>query len=126
MSTLIAICSQNRKTVTGHAGKCRKFWLYPVEDGAPGERRLVEIAKEETFHDNPGAFPLALEGISVMISQGMGQGMLARLARHDIEAWMSPTSDLDEAVQAYLRGEPGADPADHHHDHEHGHAHEDA
>lgn len=31
---LIAITSQNKKHVTPHAGKCRKFWLYKiVQDG---------------------------------------------------------------------------------------------
>ena len=30
----IAVTSQNRKTVTGHAGKCRKFWIYEVEGSA--------------------------------------------------------------------------------------------
>jgi hypothetical protein len=28
----IAVTSQNRKTITSHAGKCRKFWVYEVED----------------------------------------------------------------------------------------------
>lgn len=40
---LIAVTSQKRRTVTGHAGRCRKFWLYPVKDGVVGERRLVEL-----------------------------------------------------------------------------------
>lgn len=28
----IAVTSQNRKTITGHAGKCLKFWLYESDD----------------------------------------------------------------------------------------------
>ncbi len=27
----IAVTSQNRKTVTGNAGRCRRFWLYDIE-----------------------------------------------------------------------------------------------
>ena len=27
----IAISSQNRKTISGHAGKCRNFWTYSDE-----------------------------------------------------------------------------------------------
>ncbi len=29
----IAVASQNRKTVTAHAGKCRKFWLKVLVKG---------------------------------------------------------------------------------------------
>ncbi len=28
----IAVTSQNRKTITDHAGKCRKFWLFDIDD----------------------------------------------------------------------------------------------
>lgn len=30
----IAIASQDRKTITGHAGQCRRFWIYEVPDNA--------------------------------------------------------------------------------------------
>ena len=32
----IAVTSQNRKTVTEHAGKCRKFWIYDIKTGRVG------------------------------------------------------------------------------------------
>ena len=37
----IAVTSQNRKTITEHAGKCRKFWIYDVEKGVLTGKRLV-------------------------------------------------------------------------------------
>lgn len=27
----IAVTSQNLSTISGHAGRCRKFWIYEVE-----------------------------------------------------------------------------------------------
>ncbi|MCX7144523.1 MAG: ArsR family transcriptional regulator [Proteobacteria bacterium] len=37
----IAVTSQDRKTITGHAGKCRKFWIYDISvargNGIPSE-----------------------------------------------------------------------------------------
>ncbi|MEO1752185.1 NifB/NifX family molybdenum-iron cluster-binding protein [Thiofaba sp. EF100] len=122
---LIAVTSQNRRTVTGHAGRCRKFWLYPVTEGGVGERRLVELGLEESFHATPGGLPKALEGITALISQGMGQGMVMRLERLGIRAWITGIEDPDLAVQAFLRGEPGLSPEDHAsghdaHDHEEG------
>lgn len=126
MNQLIAVTSQNRKTITGHAGRCRKFWLYPVQGGVVGERRLLELAKEQVFHGSHDT-PPGLEDIAVFISQGMGQGMLSRLQRMGVSAWMTRETDPDAAVQAYLRGEPSAtfgDEDHHHHDHEHEHEHE--
>ena len=120
---LIAITSQNRKTITAHAGRCRKFWLYPIEDGQLGERRLVELTLEQTFHGTQG-MPPGLEGISAFISQGMGEGMLTRLQRLGVEAWMTQETDLDAALQAYLRGEPSCAAEAHDHDHDHDHEHE--
>jgi len=121
MNQLIAVTSQNRKTITGHTGVCRKFWLYPVHDGQPGERRLLELAKEESFRAYPGGMPPGLEGIQVLISAGMGQGMVMRLQRLGVTAWITRATDPDAAVQAFLRGEPSA-PAEEpgvEHDHDH-------
>ena len=120
MSTLIAVTSQNRKTVTGHAGRCRKFWLYPVQDGQIGERHLVELSMEQTFHGSHG-LPPGLENIRVFITQGMGQGMVMRLAQHGVTPYFTLQDDPDVAVQAFLRGEPSAAmPVEtpHHHHHE--------
>ncbi|MEW5838977.1 MAG: NifB/NifX family molybdenum-iron cluster-binding protein [Pseudomonadota bacterium] len=123
MQQLIAITSQNRKTVTGHAGRCRKFWLYPVDQGVVGERRLVELALEQTFHGTHG-MPPGLEGMTAFISQGMGQGMFTRLQRLGVQPFMTCEADLDAALQAYLRGEASleAEAEGHHHHDEEDHA----
>ncbi|MGD9887679.1 MAG: NifB/NifX family molybdenum-iron cluster-binding protein [Halothiobacillaceae bacterium] len=118
-SQLIAITSQNRKTVTGHAGRCRKFWLYPVENGQIGERRLVELALEDTFHGGGRGMPPGLEDINVFISQGMGEGMVHRLQRQGVEAWVTKETEPDMALRAYLRGEPSGEAETHEHEHTH-------
>ncbi|MEW6764458.1 MAG: NifB/NifX family molybdenum-iron cluster-binding protein [Pseudomonadota bacterium] len=120
MNQLIAVTSQNRKTVTGHAGRCRKFWLYPVEDGVVGQRRLVELSMDESFHATGAGLPPGLDGITALISQGMGQGMVMRLQRLGVQVWATPETDPDAAVQAFLRGEASSSPVDHGHDHDEG------
>ncbi|TQV64476.1 MAG: hypothetical protein FNT29_05065 [Halothiobacillaceae bacterium] len=125
MNPLIAVTSQNRKTVTSHAGLCRKFWLYPIENGMPGERRLVELAKDESFRATPGGLPAALTGITAFISQGMGQGMLMRLQRMGVQGWITAEADPDAAVQAFLRGEASAQPEEHGPEQDHDHEDED-
>lgn len=119
MNQLIAVTSQNRKTVTGHAGRCRRFWLYPLEEGVLGERRLVELSMEESFHATPGGLPTPLAGITALITQGMGQGMLMRLQRMGVQGWITQESDPDAAVQAFLRGEASLAPEEPGHSHAH-------
>lgn len=38
-----AVTSQNRKTITEHAGKCRKFWVYETRAGS-GELNIINQA----------------------------------------------------------------------------------
>ena len=44
----IAVTSQNRKIITGHAGKCRKFWIYETDDQTIVNKTLLELAQAVT------------------------------------------------------------------------------
>lgn len=63
---LIAVTSQNRRTVTEHAGRCRKFRIFTVEQGRVSGEEWLELAKEQAFHGypahqpHPGVFPLPM------------------------------------------------------------------
>ncbi len=123
----IAVASQNRKTVTGHAGKCRRFWIYQVEESQVTGRTMLELALEQTFHESHGAGIHPLTGVNVLICGGMGSGLQRRLAGMSIEGLSTSETDLDAAVQAYLEGRLPILPPEAHehgHDHEHEHPHE--
>jgi len=51
MKTLVSITAQNRKTIFEHAGKCRNFLVYTIEDDIITNKKLLELAKEETLHN---------------------------------------------------------------------------
>ncbi len=74
----IAITSQNKKHITGHAGKCRKFWLLEVIDDEVVTKTLIELPKEASIRES-GQLPEALNGIDKFITSGMGEGMQRRL-----------------------------------------------
>jgi predicted Fe-Mo cluster-binding NifX family protein len=121
----IAVASQNRKTVTGHAGKCRKFWIYTVEGGAVKGRELLELPIEQSFHESARGAPHPLDGVQVLIAGGMGAGMRGRLEEKGILAVATAETDLERAVAAWLAGslvELPPEANDHDHDH-HGHGH---
>lgn len=101
----IAVCSQNRKTVTEHAGKCRKFWIYTLTDGVLGERELLELPLEQALHSTPGEAPHPLDGVHVLIAASMGGGMQAKLRARGIAPRITAIDDPDAAVAAFLAGE---------------------
>lgn len=100
----IAVASQNRKQVTGHTGRCRRFWIYELEAGEVLSRTLLELPIDQSFHAISPQAPHPLDGVQVLISSGMGEGLVERLARMGIEGLITTESDPDRAVALYLAG----------------------
>jgi len=100
----IAITSQNRKTITEHAGKCRKFWLYDVESSQITDKRLVELPIEQSFHANHEGLPEALSGTSVLITAGMGCNLFSRLIDLGVQPLLVSEDDPDRAVADFMAG----------------------
>ncbi len=98
----IAVTSQNRKTVTEHAGKCRKFWIYDVDAGRIVGRQLVELPIEQSFHATHGSFPAPLSDINALISGGMGANLYHRLMQRGIKPIITVEEDPEAAVIGYL------------------------
>ncbi|WP_036233354.1 NifB/NifX family molybdenum-iron cluster-binding protein, partial [Marinobacterium litorale] len=98
----IAVTSQNRKTVTDHPGRCRKFWIYTIEDGQVASKRLLELSKAESFHDSDSHEPHPLDDIDVLITASTGRGLTRRLSRKEIQLQVSNESDPDTAVRQFL------------------------
>jgi predicted Fe-Mo cluster-binding NifX family protein len=98
----IAVTSQNRKTVTEHAGRCRRFWIYTIEDGVISDKTLLELSKEESFNDSDSNAPHPLDGIDLLLTASMGSGLAQRLARRAVETRVTHQTDPDAAVIHYL------------------------
>ena len=63
----IAITSQNRRTITEHAGKCRKFWVYAIEQGATTHKELLELPLEQSFHESSPQQAHPLDTVQVLL-----------------------------------------------------------
>ena len=121
----IAVASQNRKIITEHAGRCRKFWIFSIEDDQIVEKELLELPKEQAFHEIAPQDPHPLDGVDILIVGGMGQGLVMRLERKNIRGLVTKESDPQKAVELYLSGslkteQPEAHSHHHHHHHDHG------
>jgi len=121
----IAVTSQDRNTITAHAGMCRRFWIYAVADGQQsGAKTLLELSKEQSLHERHGAGPHPLDAVDVLITGGMGSGLADRLAHRGIQALVTSETDPDRAIAAFVAGRLETLAAQcreghghHHHDH---------
>ena len=108
----IAVCSQNRKTVTEHAGKCRKFWIYEVKQGQVIDKKLLELPIEQSFHSSPVGEAHPLDVVNILISAGMGSGLQQRLLQRGIQGVVTTEESPDLAVAAFLAGDIARLPPD--------------
>ena len=113
----IAVASQNRQDITEHAGRCRKFWIYRISEGSAVGKELLELPKEQSFHDSSPHDPHPLDGVQVLIAGNFGVGLAARLESKGIKPVITPEMDPDRAIAAYLDGSlETRPPGPHHHE----------
>jgi predicted Fe-Mo cluster-binding NifX family protein len=119
----IAVTSQNFKTITGHAGKARRFLVYETDaTGSAREVERLDLPKEMSVHEYHGEdHPLFALGLQALVTQGAGQGFVQRLFRQGIAVHATGETDPLTAVALVAAGQelPEAPP----HDHDHGHDH---
>lgn len=100
----IAVTSQNKREITEHAGKCRKFWIYEIDEGKIGNKHLLELSLEQSLHESPLDKFHPLEDIKILITGGVGAGLQQRLIRRGIKTIVTSEKEPDRAILAYLAG----------------------
>lgn len=107
----IAVCSQNKKEVTGHAGRCRKFWIYQIDHNQISEKELIELPREQSLRElaqspvNDPTYIHPAYAADVLITGGMGMGLFNRLGLAETKGIVTPEKDPDRAVTLFLKGE---------------------
>ncbi len=139
MQHIVAVASQNKKTISGHGGRVRKFYFYTIENNRILKKEYVETPREEVLHEvfhnmGPDAHH-PLFDVDIFLAPDMGQGAIARLAQKNVRAYVTPQTDPDTAIKelidgtlqvvdfsAHNHGGCGGG-CGHDHGHEHGHNH---
>jgi len=119
----IAVTSQDRKTITKHAGKCRNFWVYEIVDKVIRDKRLLELPLAQSFHESNHTATHPLDDINQLITGSLGLGLQHRLQQKGIAALATAETDPDRAVAAWLEGNLIELPPDAHDGHEQGQEH---
>ena len=81
----IAVASQNKKTISAHAGKVSRFYIYTVEEGTKEVvgKELINLAKEDIlhirFHESADPWaPHPIFAVDIVITGGAGMGFVNR------------------------------------------------
>jgi predicted Fe-Mo cluster-binding NifX family protein len=116
----IAVSSQNFRTITGHAGKARRFLVYAVDEKSNvTEKARLDLPMEMAMHDfnDPGNHPL--DDMSILITGGAGMGFVQRMAQRGVRVLTTAETDPKTAVLALLAGclKAPVEPCDCNHDH---------
>jgi predicted Fe-Mo cluster-binding NifX family protein len=118
----IGITSQNFRTITGHAGKTRRFLVYEVDpDGQVAEADRWDLPKTMSLHEYHGQ-DHPLFDLDVLITAGCGDNFRQRMQQHGVVVVTTASSDPADTLRRYLDNEdlPPAAPHDHGTDHTHG------
>lgn len=103
----VAVTSQNFRTVTGHAGRTRRFFVYEAgPDGEPIEVERLDLPKELALHEHSGAGSHPIDDVNTIVTAGCGQHFKARMAGRGIAVLVTGLQDPVAAARAAFKGEP--------------------
>ncbi len=111
----IAVTSQNFRTITGHAGKTRRFLVYRADPDGVAEVERIDLPKEMSLHEYHGD-DHPLFGMDVVVTASCGEGFMRRLARHGVNVVATAETDPLRAAQGIAAGRQLPPAAPHTHD----------
>jgi predicted Fe-Mo cluster-binding NifX family protein len=115
ISMRIGFTSQNFRTISGHAGKTRRFLVYEVEEnGNITELERLDLPKEMAMHEFRGD-DHPVFSFDLLITAGCGQGFINRLAQHQVQVVATSEEDPTQTINKLLRGETILPPQPHTH-----------
>lgn len=119
---IVAVASQNFRTVTQHAGKTRRFILFEADPtGTPSEIGRIDLPTGMAIHDFGESGPHPLDQANVIIAGSAGEGFVNRMTRRGIVTVLTDQLDPAEAVRQFALGYAVAPVGPCGCDHDHGH-----
>jgi len=108
MKTIVAVASQNKKIIFEHAGKCRNFIIYAINEGVIESKKILELTKEETLHNTShngsSDFKSSLLDVDILLTRGIGNGLIQKLARQNVACYKIEETDPDTAIDKLING----------------------
>ena len=112
----IGVTSQNFKTITGHAGKTRRFLVFSHNgDEKPMEIDRLDLPKALSMHEFRGV-EHPIDSLDVLVTGGCGDGFRRRMAARSIRVITTSETNPEKAVRAVLSGFSLPEAKSHSHD----------
>jgi len=119
----IGISSQNFRTITGHAGKGRRFIIFTAEnEDSVHETEKLDLPVEMSMHEWGYAGKHPLFELDYLITGSCGEGFIRKMAHHGIQVKVTSETDPLAAVKAFLAGHLPSMDSSHHEHHPYTHA----
>jgi len=99
----IGVGSQNFRTITGHAGKTRRFLIYEAGQAGIREIERLDLPKEMSMHEYHGDHHPLYE-LDVLIVGSCGAGFIRRMAARGVRVVATGEPDPVEAVVGVVAG----------------------
>ena len=100
----IGVTSQNFRTITGHAGKTRRFLIYSEnKQGEWIESERLDLPKEMSMHEFRG-LKHPIEEVDVLITASCGDGFKRKMKARGVEVVTTSESDPLSAATQYASG----------------------
>ena len=113
---------KNENDINQHFGKSRSFEIITIEGNKVTNKK--EVSAEALQHNHGGlAALLKDEGVSVVITGGIGQGAIEGLKSQNLEIIRGASGNIDDIVASYINGELKDTNVVCNHDHGHHHEH---
>jgi predicted Fe-Mo cluster-binding NifX family protein len=114
----IAVTSQNFRTVTGHAGKARRFIVFEADGQTPPrEIERLDLDADMAMHGYSHHAAHPLDSMQVLITGGAGEGFVRNLAARGVQVVATNETIPSLAVEAFLDGRVKSASAGCNHDH---------
>ena len=108
MKTIVAVTFQNKKTVSSHAGKCRTYLIYTIHNSMVESKKLLELTIKETlhsfFHNENSTKRHILFESDILLTKGIGNGAIEKLAKNGVACYKIEESDPDIAIEKLING----------------------
>jgi predicted Fe-Mo cluster-binding NifX family protein len=109
----IGVTSQNFRTITGHAGKTRRFLIYESQQASEfNEIDRLDMPKEMSMHEFRGERH-PLDELDVLITGGCGEGFIRRMSARNVRVIATAETDPSKAIADFLAGRPLPAPEKH-------------
>ena len=102
----IGVTSQNFKTITGHAGKTRRFLVFSQsQQGEWYESNRIDLPKEKSMHEFSGG-PHPLDDLDILITGSCGAGFIKKLNSRGVQVIATSETSPCYAVDRLTQGLP--------------------